>query len=248
MIFLAFSPIFHFFHDHFQHTTHNMEAAFDPVVLNIYELTAPEQSSSGCAEVPSAASWLQKLLTPMGFGAYHTSIDVHGYTYTYGAGGGIQKTQVVNKYIHVPPNGVFKQSIVLGSCCMSRGEINECLNRLRTTFTGTSYHLLNRNCNHFTETFATAVILGEELASQQPPSLKTYPPWVNRLAKSGTTLIDHGDVCNVLQEARAAAGVEGKVGWDLQTTGVAASNVPKQKKELTEAQKAALAKLKKSKA
>jgi hypothetical protein len=222
-----------------------MEEASDPVVLNIYELTAPEQGTS--SEVPAAASWFQKLLTPMGFGAYHTSIDVHGYTYTFGAGGGIQKTQVFNKYIHVPPNGVFKESIVLGSCRMRRGEINECLNRLRTTFSGTSYHLLNRNCNHFTETFATAVILGEELALEQPPSLKTYPAWVNRLAKSGTTFIDHGDVCNVLQEARTAAGVEGKVGWDLRTS-VTASNVPKKKKELTEAQKAALAKLKKNKA
>ena len=231
-----------------------MEEAFDPVVLNIYELSAPEQGSTGSSEVPAAASWLQKLLTPVGFGAYHTSIDVHGYTYTYGAGGGIQKTQVFNKYIHVPPNGDFKESIVLGSCCMSRGEINECLNRLRMTFTGTSYHLLNRNCNHFTETFANALILGEQLALQKPPPplLKTYPPWVNRLAKSGTTFIDHGDVCNVLLEARtAAAGVGAKVGWDLQTTTsvtASSSNIPKKKKELTQAQKAALAKLKKNKA
>jgi hypothetical protein len=130
---------------------------------------------------------------------------------------------------------------------MSRGEINECLNRLRTTFSGTSYHLLNRNCNHFTETFATAVILGEQLASKKRISLKSYPAWVNRLAKSGTTFIDHGDVCNVFEEARMAAGVEGKVGWDLPSCGCVTTTLPEKKRELTPAQKAALAKLKKNK-
>jgi hypothetical protein len=44
-----------------------MEEALDPVVLNIYELSAPEQGSAGSSEVPAAASWLQKLLTPVGF-------------------------------------------------------------------------------------------------------------------------------------------------------------------------------------
>jgi hypothetical protein len=107
--------------------------------------------------------------------------------------------------------------------------------------------LLNRNCNHFTETFATAVILGEQLANEKPPLLEKYPAWVNRLAKSGTTFIDHGDVCNVLEEARMAAGVEGKVGWDLPSCGCVTTVPPTQKKELTPAQKAALAKLKKNK-
>jgi hypothetical protein len=243
-----------------------MEEARDPVVLNIYELTTPEQGTAGGrsgsnseVHVPAAAaSWFQSLLTPMGLGAYHTSLDVHSYTYTYGAGGGIQKTLAFNKYIHIPRNAVFKQSLVLGSCTMSRGQINECLNKLRTTFTGTSYHLLNRNCNHFTETFATAIILGDQLLvrnsiSSSSSSLQTYPPWVNRLAKSGTAFIDHGDVCNVFEEAKMAAGVEGKVGWDLSSSSGGArvttttSVAGKQKKELTPVQKAALAKLKKNK-
>jgi hypothetical protein len=61
--------------------------------------------------------------------------------------------------------------------------------------------------------------------------------------------------CDVIAEARIAAGVKGKVGWDLTTTTTSSSSSSKnnistdksrsQKKVLTEKQKAVLAKLKK---
>lgn len=217
------------------------------VTLNIYDLIPNQQGSS------TASSFFSRIFTPLGFGAYHTSVDVHGYCYTFGAGGGVQKSQISNKATHVPRNGVFKESITLGSCALARGEINEVVNRLRVKFfTGSSYHLLNRNCNHFTETFATALVLADRLADQKPPSLKTFPAWVNRLAKNSTSLINHGDVCDVLLEARHAAGMDGKVGWDLPSSqkqqsashSISGKEKSGKKKELTEAQKAALAKLK----
>jgi hypothetical protein len=233
-----------------------MTPASDDVTLNIYELIPDQQDQAANTSSSNVSSFFSRFLGFSGFGAYHTSLDVHGYCYTFGAGGGIQKSQISNKAIHVPRNGVFKESITLGPCAMARGEINEVVNRLRLKFfTETSYHLLNRNCNHFTETFATALVLAGQLADQNPPSLKTFPAWVNRLAKSSTALVNHGDVCDVLLEARHAAGMDDKVGWDLSSSqknhSVSDSASGKErsgkKKELTEAQKAALAKLKKNK-
>ena len=72
---------------------------------------------------------------------------------------------------------------------------------------------------------------------------------VNRLAKTGTSLgIDDGKVCDVNNEARQALG-EGKVGWNFKPSQRdqqvrLADGKRSQKKELTDKQKAALAKLK----
>ena len=72
-----------------------------------------------------------------------------------------------------------------------------------------------------------------------------------RLARTGTSLgIDDGQACNVVAEARVAAGVKGKVGWELTSSNKSKNDSTtnksrSQKKELTEKQKAALAKLKK---
>mmetsp|Transcript_30814 Transcript_30814/g.47209 ORF Transcript_30814/g.47209 Transcript_30814/m.47209 type:complete len:241 (-) Transcript_30814:262-984(-) len=239
-----------------------MIPAGDDVTLNIYDLVSDQETqedtssgnSSQTTASPAVSSFFQRILTPMGFGAYHTSIEVQGYCYTFSANAGIQKTQVSRRSTHVPRNGMYKESIFLGACGLDRGQINEVVNRLRSKFfTDSSYHLLNRNCNHFTETFATALIIGDQLADQNPPPLKMYPAWVNRLAKTSTNMIDHGDVCNVYLEARSAAGMDDKVGWDLSSSkdGKSGSGASQQKsgkkKELTEKQKAALAKLKRNK-
>lgn len=118
-------------------------------------------------------------------------------------------------------------------------------------FKGENYHLANRNCNHFCETFAMALILGNDLLEDSNTTLKLdeFPAWVNRLARTGTSMgIDDGKSCDVVVEARVAAGLKGKVGWNLtsssksKTSATAAKR--SQKKELTEKQKAALAKLK----
>ena len=149
----------------------------DPVVLNIYQLdTAPDPDANAEQQQSSVgrgvASFFSRILPRAGLGAYHTSLDVNGYCYTFGVGG-IGKSTITNKSTHVPTNGTFQESITLGSLSddfVSGGgsggnigtissRINECIKRLReSTFTPTSYHLLNQNCNHFTETLALALM------------------------------------------------------------------------------------------
>lgn len=257
------------------------ESIEDPVVLNIYQLEAPDpdanaeqnqqqqQSSVGRGVV----SFFSRILPRAGLGAYHTSLDVNGYCYTFGVGG-ICKSTITNKATHVPTNGTFQESITLGSLSddiVSSGgsggnigtissRINECIKRLReTTFTPTSYHLLNRNCNHFTETLAMALMTNyrDLLGEKSDIAIDTYPRYINRLARSGTAVMNHGDVCNVRKEARTAAGLDGKLSWDLTDkdtgTGTTSSSNLRlkknekakktQKKELTEKQKKLLAKL-----
>ena len=242
------------------------------VVLNIYDLlpessqNATQQTSQTSAttqqQQSSVSSFFSSLLAPCGFGAYHTTIDVRGFRFQFGAGFGIVRTNAgenADSLRYVPPNGAYRKSIILGQTWLEQGDINAVIQRMRDDkFKGENYHLANRNCNHFSETFATAIILGDALLEDNENSSKQrldkYPTWVNRLARTGTSMgIDDGNACNdIVAEARIAAGAKGKVGWNLSSSNASknknsntSDKSKSQKKELTEKQKTMLAKLKK---
>ncbi|EED96461.1 hypothetical protein THAPSDRAFT_1487 [Thalassiosira pseudonana CCMP1335] len=237
----------------------------DNVVLNIYDLApaSSQQDGSSQPQAPTFPSFFSSVLSPLGMGAYHTSIDIRGFRYQFGASVGITRTsspqgggETAESRRFVPSNGSFRESLILGQTWLERGEINAIVQRMRDDkFTGDKYHLVNRNCNHFSETFAMALILGNELLENNNNNLRLekYPAYVNRLAKTATAIgIDDGNICNVIEEARVAAGVRDKVGWNLSQSSsqksTASSSVGNrsQKKVLTEKQKAALAKVKTS--
>ena len=251
----------------------------EEVILHVYELTADNQqaqaqtstsSSSGgdtpegsaqSAQATPAQRFLPFLRT-IGLGTYHTSLQIRSKCYSFAAGFGISQshppTSGVDRY--APSNARYQESITLGTTTLSQGKINEIVNKLRdTTFTTTSYHLMNRNCNHFTTTLAMALLHYDQLTDPQyRPKLDKYPAWVNRLARTGTGLgCLNGEgvdvICNPEREARVAVGAEQRVGWDLSKPGNGNAVSAKDskgtssntKKELTEDQKKILAKLKK---
>ena len=248
----------------------------EEVVLHIFELhadnhnqeaqgqTSTNSSSGGdtgsaqSAQATPAQRFLPFLRT-IGLGTYHTSIQIRSKCYSFAAGAGVTQsnppsTSGVDRY--APSNARHQESITLGTATLSQGKINEVVNKLReTTFTATSYHLMNRNCNHFTTTLAMALLHYDQLTDPQyRPKLDQYPAWVNRLARTGTGLgCLNGEgvdvICNPEREARVAVGANERVGFDFVSatdskkgSGGTSSN---KKKELTEEQKKMLAKLKK---
>ena len=254
----------------------------EEVVLHIYELHADNHnqqaqtstSSSGGADTPEGSAQSAQatpaqrflpFLRKIGLGTYHTSIQMRSKCYSFAAGHGIAQshppTSGADRY--APSNARYQESITLGTTMLPQGKINEIVNKLRdTTFTTTSYHLMNRNCNHFTTTLAMALLHYDQLTDPRyRPKLDRYPAWVNRLARTGTGLgCLNGEgvdvICNPEREARVAVGAEQRVGWDLSKPGngnAVSTNSKKgtsgtnsnEKKELTEEQKKILAKLKK---
>lgn len=220
------------------------------VVLHVYELqTTPNQQQQQSAGV-RALSFFSRMLPSMGMGAYHTSLEVMGDRYTFAANAGIVKTR--SRSEAVPPGATYKEAIQLGACSLrNRGELNEVVTKLSEFFSKTAYHLVHRNCNHFTETFATAIILKDSLAEPGNHKLKYYPEWINRLAKNGSVVISHDEdivPCNVLQEARKAVGADTKVGWEFSSNDNShgrRNSSRSSKKELSEKQKAMLEKIRK---
>mmetsp|Transcript_706 Transcript_706/g.1169 ORF Transcript_706/g.1169 Transcript_706/m.1169 type:complete len:230 (+) Transcript_706:121-810(+) len=222
----------------------------DNVILNIYDLVpdqqdAPQQQRSGFSRMFAG------LLEPLGFGMYHTSVDVGGFRYQFGATLGISRTSSpigggdsAESRRYVPGNGHYRESIILGQTFFNQKEVNALIQKLRDSkFGGDNYHLAHRNCNHFSETFATALILGNELLDDGTDNvrLEKWPKWVNRLAKTTSSGMsrDSEMACDVVAEARLALECDKKVGW-----GITSSVDRSKKKELTAKQKEVLAKLK----
>jgi len=109
---------------------------------------------------------------------YHSGVEVLGAEYVYG-GGDTSFSGVTAQRPKVPPPGsgwVFYQAVSLGASRVSREEVLRIVTEIRRDFPASSYDLLSRNCNHFSDT------LSRRLCGQGIPS------WVNRAAGIGASV------------------------------------------------------------
>lgn len=108
-----------------------------------------------------------------GFGIFHSGVEVYDSEYAYGAhdfsSSGIFETAPRK----TPGTVGFRESIKIGRTHLTRQEVDELCDRLGEVYRGNQYHLLARNCNHFTSD------LTKELTGHRSPG------WVNRLAGCG---------------------------------------------------------------
>ncbi|XP_058190967.1 deSI-like protein At4g17486 isoform X6 [Rhododendron vialii] len=121
--------------------------------LNVYDLTP-----------------INNYLYWFGFGIFHSGIEVHGLEYGFGA-----HEYPTSGVFEVEPKScpgfIFRRSILLGSTDMSCSEFRSFMEHLSGKYHGDSYHLIAKNCNHFTEEVCMRL------------TGKPIPGWVNRLAR-----------------------------------------------------------------
>ncbi|XP_019234065.1 PREDICTED: deSI-like protein At4g17486 isoform X2 [Nicotiana attenuata] len=126
-----------------------------PVILNVYDLTPANQYTV----------WF-------GFGIFHSGIEVHGMEYGYGA-----HDFPISGVFEVEPKScpgfIYRCSIPLGRIKMPPSEFQAFLENMASEYHGDTYHLISKNCNHFTDDIA------------QRLTGKGIPGWVNRLARVG---------------------------------------------------------------
>ncbi|ERN15211.1 deSI-like protein At4g17486 isoform X1 [Amborella trichopoda] len=134
------------------------ESDGDPaqLYLNIYDLTP----------VNDYLYWF-------GLGIYHSGIEIHGLEYGFGAHdfptSGVFEVEPRNC-----PGFVYRCSILLGSIDMTPTDLREFMENMARKYHGDTYHLISKNCNHFTDDVCL------RLAG------KPIPGWVNRLARLGS--------------------------------------------------------------
>ncbi|KAL0762673.1 hypothetical protein Bca101_078824 [Brassica carinata] len=154
-------------------------AGLTPVYLNVYDLTP----------VNDYLYWF-------GIGIFHSGVEglflysflllehvffflldfnciAHGMEYCYGAheysSSGVYEVDPKNC-----PGFIFRRSLLLGTTTMSPSDFRSYMEKLSSKYHGDTYHLIAKNCNHFTQ----------EVCLQLTG--KPIPGWINRLARLGS--------------------------------------------------------------
>lgn len=123
------------------------------VYLNVYDLSEQNNVLYWC-----------------GVGIYHSGVEVYGCEYAYG-GHDLDLSGIFHTEPKKPPGPVeFRVSIPMGECRLTKVEVEQLVDRMSDKYKGNTYHLLQKNCNHFTNDFC------KELVGRKAPT------WINRLA------------------------------------------------------------------
>lgn len=125
-----------------------------PIVLNVYDLSEYN-------------TWLYWVGAG---GVYHSGVEIYNEEYAFGGHEYDVSGIFVTSPREAPGPVLYRESIIIGETSMSREEVHELVSKMGEEYKGNLYHLLQRNCNHFSEDFAYRLCQART------------PNWVNRLA------------------------------------------------------------------
>jgi len=139
-----------------------LDVSREPVILNIYDMF-----------------WTNDYTSSMGVGVYHSGLEIYGREYAYGG-----HPFPFSGIFDISPREAgelgeqfrYKQSLHLGNTDFTQMEVEKIVETLGKEYRGDRYHLMNRNCNHFTGAFSQ-ILTGRDV-----------PAWVNRLAYMSTCI------------------------------------------------------------
>eukprot|EP01026_Neomeris_dumetosa_P079085 TRINITY_DN8595_c0_g1_i5.p2 TRINITY_DN8595_c0_g1~~TRINITY_DN8595_c0_g1_i5.p2 ORF type:complete len:191 (-),score=16.56 TRINITY_DN8595_c0_g1_i5:589-1161(-) len=124
-----------------------------PVILNVYDLSEQNGYLYWC-----------------GFGVFHSGVQIYDLEYAYGGHDYNSSGIFATKPREAPGEVIYRTSIMIGETDYSREGVLQVVRQMGQFYKGNKYHLLQRNCNHFSSDLCF------QLTGRRPPY------WVNRLA------------------------------------------------------------------
>ncbi|GJP64768.1 hypothetical protein CLOP_g21717 [Closterium sp. NIES-67] len=125
-----------------------------PVYVNVYDMTR-----------------YNDFLYWLGLGVFHSGLEVHGVEYAFGAHNQ-PCSGVFELAPRCAPGFLFRTAIPVGTTSLSPPQVRSIVEQLACSYTGISYQIISRNCNHFTADLCRLLV------DQEPPA------WINRLART----------------------------------------------------------------
>ncbi len=126
------------------------------VYLNVYHLTI-----------------LNYFLQLLGFGFFHTSLEINDIEYSFKLCSGEESGIFFNRFKDGIDQKWLKEKIYLGKTLYDINSVNEIFKLYIPFWLGKSYDLFKKNCNHFTKFFACILLRTDEVIN--------YPEYVNRI-------------------------------------------------------------------
>lgn len=178
------------------------------VILHIYDVT-----NSGSDKTNNTIVQINKIFKDgIGLGGiFHSAVQVYGDE-EWSFGFCEQGSGVFSCPPSKNPMYTYRERMVLGKTNCSIFKVNQILRELSREWSGSSYDLLSRNCNHFCDE------LCERLGVQK------LPGWVNRFANAGDAAMEvAGNTAIRFRQAKAEVVSASKVAYRF-LSGVTATN------------------------
>jgi len=132
--------------------------ASESVMVRVYDL--------------GTSTWVSGFGYTKNYGAYHTGVEVYGIEWGFGMSEDtISGISWCKPGMH--PDHTFRETLSMGYTLFSRDDVFALVEDMKKEWTGRSYHILERNCHHFSDAFCKRL------------NVAGLPNWINNLAGAG---------------------------------------------------------------
>lgn len=133
-----------------------------PVTLHVYDVSNDERIAN--------VNYYTKAFGAGGI--FHAAVEVYGREYSFG-GSSANVTGIFASPPKCCPMHNYRESVFLGDCELSEGQVQAILRDLKPRWMARSYNLFRKNCCFFSMEFAIELGVG------------TIPEWIYQMARTG---------------------------------------------------------------